>query len=190
MNLEAAAALFENVTWKGGHAFMSRCPSHPDAAASLSVREGHTNIMIHCFAGCTFFEVAAAVGVQPIEFKLGGGSAGGYRPTPSARSRLRRFMGRTEASTLADIAEVALSPSPSQLARAWAGYDYLMEERYTEATSRYWAIVSGGPVFELLWDGIEVAWGEPRYYPRFDTRDWFGAREEGRKAMAAVWRMS
>lgn len=37
--------------WRGYHA-MCRCPSHQDKTPSLSIRQGHEGILVHCFAGC------------------------------------------------------------------------------------------------------------------------------------------
>lgn len=38
-------------TWWGYRA-MCRCPAHPDKTPSLSIRQGHDGILVHCFAGC------------------------------------------------------------------------------------------------------------------------------------------
>lgn len=38
-------------TWRGYNA-MCRCPAHADGTPSLSVRQGHEGILVHCFAGC------------------------------------------------------------------------------------------------------------------------------------------
>ena len=43
----------------------ARCPSHDDKGPSLSVRETPDGaVLIHCFAGCTPAEVAAAMGLE------------------------------------------------------------------------------------------------------------------------------
>lgn len=188
MNIDEAAELFEGVRWRGTTSFTSRCPAHPDDRASLSVREGHTNIMVHCFAGCTFFEVAAAVGVQPIYFKIGGGSrASGAPTTLTARSRLRQRLGRPELVSLSEVLTRALDPSEAQLARATEAYPTLMEMPY-QKTEKMDVVVMMGPVFDLLWDGVEVSWGEGRYYPRYNTRDWFKARDMAGREIRETWR--
>ena len=38
-------------TWRG-YLAMCRCPAHQDKTPSLSVRQGHEGILVHCFAGC------------------------------------------------------------------------------------------------------------------------------------------
>lgn len=43
----------------------ARCPAHDDKGPSLSVRETPEGaVLVHCFAGCNSFEVAASVGVE------------------------------------------------------------------------------------------------------------------------------
>ena len=43
----------------------ARCPAHADKSPSLTIKEGHTCILLHCFAGCTFEAVVAALGLEP-----------------------------------------------------------------------------------------------------------------------------
>lgn len=43
-------------TWHGYNA-MCRCPAHADSDPSLSIRQGHDGILVHCFAGCTAEDV-------------------------------------------------------------------------------------------------------------------------------------
>lgn len=42
-------------------AAMCRCPAHADSTASLSLRQGDSGILVHCFAGCTTTEVLSAL---------------------------------------------------------------------------------------------------------------------------------
>jgi len=43
----------------------ARCPAHADSDPSLSVSEGSTCIIVHCFAGCSFEEIVGAIGLEP-----------------------------------------------------------------------------------------------------------------------------
>ena len=187
MNIDEAAALFEGVRWRGTLRFTARCPAHQDRSPSLSVREGHSSILVKCFTGCTFFEVAAAVGLRPLAFKIGGGTGGVAVSAPTARSRLRQLLRRPELVTLEDVASLALHPVSAQSARAAERYPTFIELPYEEAMTMD-VVVMVGPVFEWLWDGIETPWGEGRYYPRYDTRNWYEARDRARKEMAQTWR--
>ena len=38
--------------WRG-HSAMCLCPAHADGSPSLSLRQGDTGILVHCFAGCS-----------------------------------------------------------------------------------------------------------------------------------------
>ena len=38
-------------TWHGSYA-MCRCPAHDDRTPSLSIRQGLSGVLVHCFAGC------------------------------------------------------------------------------------------------------------------------------------------
>ena len=45
--------------------WMARCPAHDDRRASLSVAEGDDGtLLMTCFAGCTFSEIVAALGMR------------------------------------------------------------------------------------------------------------------------------
>jgi hypothetical protein len=189
MNIHEAADLFERVRWRGTQRFTARCPAHEDRSPSLSVREGHSSIMVKCFAGCTFLEVAAAVGVQPIDFKIGGGTdnTSSAHTYPSIRARLRQVLRRPELKTLEDVATLALHPMPAQSTRAAERYPDLMNMPYEEAM-RYHTSVMDGPVFELLRNGQTIDFHHPGYYPRYETDDWYEARDKATKEMAETWR--
>lgn len=51
---------------KSGAGFMACCPAHDDRSPSLSVKEGDDGrVLLHCFAGCTFYEVIESLGLSP-----------------------------------------------------------------------------------------------------------------------------
>ena len=44
---------------------MAKCPVHDDTAASLKIQESDTgNLLLYCFAGCTFQEITQALGLD------------------------------------------------------------------------------------------------------------------------------
>src|SRR5690606_20729362 len=47
---------------KSGGGYMSRCPAHEDRSPSLSIKEtSEGNVLLHCFAGCQFGDILAAL---------------------------------------------------------------------------------------------------------------------------------
>ena len=45
--------------------WIAKCPAHEDRSPSLSIREGEKGLLLRCFAGCTFSDIAAAIGLRP-----------------------------------------------------------------------------------------------------------------------------
>ena len=55
----------------------ARCPAHADKSPSMTITEGHTCILMHCFAGCAFEDILRAINVDPEQLlyaELEGGS--------------------------------------------------------------------------------------------------------------------
>ena len=48
-------------TWRG-YVATCRCPAHADREPSLSIRQGHDGILVHCFAGCDPGDVLREIG--------------------------------------------------------------------------------------------------------------------------------
>jgi hypothetical protein len=68
MNLDSVLARLERVR-HGGTGYIARCPAHEDRSPSLSIREGDGGrILLHCFAGCSFEAVCAALKMETREF--------------------------------------------------------------------------------------------------------------------------
>lgn len=50
---------------KSGEGWMCKCPSHEDRSASLGVASGNNGgVILHCFAGCTPYEITSAMGLS------------------------------------------------------------------------------------------------------------------------------
>lgn len=64
-----------------GDGWIARCPAHDDANPSLSIGESDDgNVLVHCFAGCNFADVIAAIGLRPHDlFSRGRPSARPHR---------------------------------------------------------------------------------------------------------------
>jgi hypothetical protein len=66
---------------------MCRCPAHDDRTPSLSVRDGRTRLLLHCFAGCASVAVLRALESQRvIEPGPGGAFDGSRREDNDART--------------------------------------------------------------------------------------------------------
>ncbi len=64
MPIETLLSKLDRVKRTGQGRWMSRCPSHPDKNASLSLGEKDDGrILLHCFAGCGTDEVLDAIGL-------------------------------------------------------------------------------------------------------------------------------
>jgi putative DNA primase/helicase len=66
MNLEAVLARLQSLRRKGS-GWQACCPAHEDKNPSLSICECKGNILLKCFAGCSFEAVCAALGIEPRE---------------------------------------------------------------------------------------------------------------------------
>jgi hypothetical protein len=51
---------------RSGAGWVARCPAHEDREPSLSIGIGRAgNVLLHCFAGCAFTDIVAALGEVP-----------------------------------------------------------------------------------------------------------------------------
>lgn len=59
--MATAAALAARIRAKKcGRYFMACCPAHHDRSPSLSISQGHSTILLKCFAGCEPADIIAA----------------------------------------------------------------------------------------------------------------------------------
>jgi hypothetical protein len=62
VTVEVILARLEHVR-RTRRGWTARCPAHPDRSPSLSIAQsGDGQLLLHCFAGCRFSEIAAAIG--------------------------------------------------------------------------------------------------------------------------------
>src|ERR1022692_2499590 len=65
MSADRLLELLDGVRQTGPGRWVSLCPSHEDRHASLSVRELEDGrVLVHDFAGCSVYEIVAAVGLD------------------------------------------------------------------------------------------------------------------------------
>ncbi len=63
--------------WHGAYA-MCHCPAHEDRRPSLSVRQGHRGILVHCFAGCEPQDVLREIARLPAGARATVPTSGAY----------------------------------------------------------------------------------------------------------------
>ncbi len=63
MKIADLLAKLEGVT-KTASGWTARCPAHDDRNPSLSIAEKDGKILFHCFAGCSFDAICAALGIN------------------------------------------------------------------------------------------------------------------------------
>jgi hypothetical protein len=105
MHAAEFATRVEQVRHHGDH-YVARCPAHADRSPSLTFRDGHRGLLVHCWAGCSLGAIARAVGAGVSDLFYSPGEPGEIRrraPQPDTPERLWR---RVWTDTLRD-AEVA-----------------------------------------------------------------------------------
>lgn len=66
MSVETLLDRLEKVKRTGAGRWVARCPAHDDKHPSLAIREAADGLVLaHCFAGCGFDAIVAAVGLEP-----------------------------------------------------------------------------------------------------------------------------
>src|SRR5262245_34571439 len=56
---ETIITMLSQVRSAGTDRWTARCPAHEDRSPSLTIRQTHDRILIHCWAGCTAAEICA-----------------------------------------------------------------------------------------------------------------------------------
>jgi len=56
--------LLEGVKKTGQDRWIAKCPAHEDRFPSLAIREVDDRLLLHCFAGCSVYEICEAVGLE------------------------------------------------------------------------------------------------------------------------------
>lgn len=64
VDIQTILSRLQKVTNKGSH-YMACCPAHEDKSPSLSVSMGKQGILLKCFAGCSFGDIASAINLEP-----------------------------------------------------------------------------------------------------------------------------
>lgn len=64
MIVDKLLSQLEGVRQTGDSQWIAKCPAHDDKSPSLAVSERDEGVGIHCFAGCSVYEVVSSVGLE------------------------------------------------------------------------------------------------------------------------------
>lgn len=115
---------------RSGSGWSGQCPAHRDRHPSLSIGFGTDGrLLLHCFAGCTFQEIVAALGLSAADLRDLGCGPISEPPPPSREERLRvaRRIWATTTPLKGTVAErylenrgINVFPQALRFARLWS----------------------------------------------------------------------
>lgn len=86
MNVHPILDRLEKVRQVKPDAWTACCPAHDDSSPSLAIADKGDRVLMHCYGGCTFDEIRAALGMETHEFFLDGKAPKSAAPGVSMRS--------------------------------------------------------------------------------------------------------
>src|SRR5208337_1966947 len=108
LHLAEVLPLLEGVRQEHGY-YIAKCPGHDDRTASLSIREENGKLLLHCFAGCSFEAIIAALDERPWHRAPGlSGDDGKPRLDEAKRTEIARRIWRDTKPALRTIVETYL----------------------------------------------------------------------------------
>lgn len=64
MKTQELLSRLDKVKQTGKGRWIACCPAHQDRTPSMVVTEGDDRLLLHCFAGCSVYDILAAVGMD------------------------------------------------------------------------------------------------------------------------------
>lgn len=86
MNVHHILDRLEKVRQVKPDAWTACCPAHDDTSPSLAIADRGDRVLLHCYAGCTFDEIRAALEMETHEFFLDGKAPKSAAPGVSLRA--------------------------------------------------------------------------------------------------------
>ena len=68
MNVNPILDRLEKVRQVKPDSWVACCPAHEDSSPSLAIADKGDRVLLHCYGGCAFDEIRAALGMQAHEF--------------------------------------------------------------------------------------------------------------------------
>ena len=72
---------------RSGRSWIARCPAHDDRTPSLSITQGDDRVLVHCFSGCSWQAIFAALSSQGLWSGSGAAPEGRCPAVPPPRER-------------------------------------------------------------------------------------------------------
>lgn len=64
MSVETLLSKLDKVKSTGKDRWVARCPAHDDKSPSLAVTVKDEKVLVHCFGGCSVYDVLSSVGMK------------------------------------------------------------------------------------------------------------------------------
>lgn len=71
-NIDVLLSRLEKVKSNGSSKWLACCPAHDDKSPSLSIRDAGDRVLLHCFGGCSVYDICAAIGMGVHDLFAGG----------------------------------------------------------------------------------------------------------------------
>src|SRR5262245_14346163 len=155
MTFEDLLRLLDHVTIRGTRA-KALCPAHADRSPSLQVTEGHTGLLLKCWAGCTLSEICTALGVHESELFYDTGESQHPRPT---RPRKETPLDRSAIAFQFELAALERRLRAEKVLSAAKGFISLTDlqrDRLMNAVASAYADLETGELFEYVSDGLRL----------------------------------
>lgn len=153
-----------NPVRRNGRGFIARCPAHEDASPSLTINYGTEGLLVTCWAGCPFRDIAAAIGVPPRFFFYSSYD----QPAPSSRDefsmRWHHLVRRNDLFDLERFDDLLWRAYPYDLERfTRTGVEYpdTMALDIDTALQR-WVTTADGAVYRYLAPYVQGNWSSAK----------------------------
>jgi hypothetical protein len=167
---------------RSGGGYITRCPSHDDGTASLSIHDGKKGTVLNCHAGCSAKQICQDIGIRMAQ--LFEDYSEGGQPTTEVDMLLRQMVERTQPPKLRqdrysilNIVDLAFKGTvEDSIAMYLYNTDDYLETEFEQAWKQ-WGITADVVVRPYM-----------ERYLKSSGQDWFEVRDEAMKALRAAYK--
>lgn len=166
---------------RSGGGYITRCPSHDDSTASLSIHDGKKGTVLNCHAGCSAKQICQDIGIRMAQ--LFEDYSEGGQPTTEVDMLLRQMVERTQPPklrqdwyTIGNIVDLAFKGTVEDAVAMYVYANDYLETEFEQAWKQ-WGITADVVVFPYM----------ERYW-RASGRDWHEIRDEAMAALRAAYK--